>query len=95
MQEDPGDDERIGERATTKEQSDHNMDITNLEENLYQDDMKWTINEVSDMCILEDPTIKKGMCEVLGRGGREGRAREVQADGRLHLCAQVGGCERP
>ena len=64
MQEDPGDDERIGERATTKEQSDHNMDITNLEENLYQDDMKWTINEVSDMCEPVDPMIHQMMLDM-------------------------------
>ena len=64
LQEDPGDDERIGERATTEEQSNHNMDVTNLEENLYQDDMTWTINEVSDMCEPVDPMIRQMMLDM-------------------------------
>ena len=35
-----------------------NMDRTHVEGNLFLDDMKWLINDVSDMCISEDPTIK-------------------------------------
>ena len=34
------------------------MAITKQEENPYQDDMKWTVIEVSDMCIPDDPVIK-------------------------------------
>ena len=34
------------------------MAITDMEENPYQDDMKWTVSEVSDMCIPDDPKIK-------------------------------------
>ena len=31
------------------------MAITNMEENPYKDDMKWTVSEVSDMCTTDDP----------------------------------------
>ena len=34
------------------------MAITIMEENPNQNDMKWTVSEVSDMCIPDDPFIK-------------------------------------
>ena len=56
---------RGGEQLENKDKDEvdagEDMDITNAEENLYQDDMKWIINEVSDMCIPEDPTVRNMM----------------------------------
>ena len=40
------------------------MAITNMEESSYQDDMKWTVSEVSDMCIPDDPAIKNTMDDM-------------------------------
>ena len=37
------------------------VDIANVEGNIFQDDMKWTVNNDSDLCIPEDPAIKTAM----------------------------------
>ena len=70
-------------------------------ETSFQDDTKWTVNNVSDLCIPEHPAIKTAMDDMafydentvgevgsaLGKGGRKGRAREVQEDGCPHTYA--------
>ena len=47
-----------GDDCQDEERPHKYMAITNMEENPYQDDMKWTVSEVSDMCIPDDPIIK-------------------------------------
>ena len=46
-----------GDDCHDEERPHKYMAFTNME-NPYQDDMKWTVSEVSDMCVPDDPTIK-------------------------------------
>ena len=64
LQEDPGDEERIEVREHDQEDSNPGMDISYLETNLYQDDMKWTINEVSDMCEPTNSELQQQMHDM-------------------------------
>ena len=47
-----------GDDCQDEERPHKYMAVTNVEENPYQDDMRWTVSEVSDMCIPDDPIIK-------------------------------------
>ena len=90
--------DRSGDDCQEEDRPHKYMVITNTKENPYQDDMKWTVSEVSDVCIPDDPTIKNTVDDVAHfdentgdfgsancpRGG-EGRNRKVQEDGRLLL----------
>ena len=56
-----------GDDCQDEERPHKYMAITNMEENPYQDDMKWTASEVSDMCTLsfkQDP--KHGAADLVG-----------------------------
>ena len=52
------------EHQDENERDDEDVDIANVEGNIFQDDMKWTVNIVSDLCIPEDPAIKTAMDDM-------------------------------
>ena len=48
------DDEKEREHLAANESDDDDVDMANVEGNLYQDDMNWMIKSVSNLCAMDD-----------------------------------------
>ena len=56
--------DRSGDDCREEDRPQKYVVFTSMEKNPYQDDMKWTVSEVSDMCIPDVPVMKNTVVDM-------------------------------